>query len=210
MSGNRDTRVNPAVTAVQGPLIGSNLLEAFKNQIKAQAVFKTMFGPNGERVYVNGMPSINESVLPALILGWASETFRSLNVYFDGQISALLVLPTQLTGDYNAQRRVASVFQRFIAGPLDLLEEVPGLIRFGVESTFEYQGLARFGGFDAPTIIMTLPFRFDLQLMRLGSDYDPAADLDKADLDFIEGLLLEVKNDDGTELTSQEVLENES
>ena len=192
MANNQIERVENAISEVQGPLIGSNLLQSFKDQMLKQEVFRIMFGGSAEcadRIYVRKMPNVNESIVPFLILSWQSDTFRSFNQYFDGTIKGLLALPAHIQGDYNAQRRVGNMIQRFMGGPMKMFDPAvnPGLIEFGIGTQFVYDGLANFSGIQLPVIQMTIPFKFDLQQLRIQSPgFDPFSDLDEADLLWVE------------------------
>ena len=186
--GNLNTRVNRPLEDVTGPIIGQNLLQAFKDAIIKEKIFQAMFGVNGERIFITERPNINETILPALLLGWKSETYNSYDSYFQGLIDCWVVLPVRLEGDYNSLRRVGAILQRWMGGKqFNIFEEVPGLIEFGYGSEFNYEGLARFDGFSAPFIQISIPFKFDLQLLSIMlPGFDPLAPLDDSDLGWIE------------------------
>ena len=100
------------------------------------------------------------------------------------------------------------MLQRWMSGAMSLFDDRnPGLTAFGHGMEFNYDGLAKFDGFSAPAIQVSIPFRFDLQLMRLQSPYDPNAPLDQSDIGWIESMSLGIK-DSETEnfLIQQEVL----
>jgi hypothetical protein len=201
---NQHARVDLPLSQVTGPLFGSNLLEAFKQELITEPVFQTMFGVNGERIFHAKRPNMNETILPALLLTWKQETFNSGDSYFEGSLDGLIVLPITLDGDFNAKRRVGSLFQRFMGGRMNVFSNVPGLIKFGYGTQFNYEGLARFDGISAPAIQMTIPFKFDLQLVRLKSQYDPLAPLDNSDIGFVTEYLLKV-----TDVPTGQVLQPE-
>jgi hypothetical protein len=202
--GNQKDRVEYPLSQVTGPTPGENLFEAFKAEMIKENVFQLMFGTCGERIYTSSHPNLNESILPALLMSWRSETFKSNNVYLDGVVDAWIILPVQLKGNYNALRRVGSIFQRWMSGGMMLFDKIPGLTMFGFGSDYNYAGLATFSGTSAPAIQISLPFRFDLQLMRLQSVFDPAQPLDDSDVGFIESILLEVINGETNEVIVQE------
>ena len=208
MSGNMDKRVDGSLAQLTGPLVGENLLCAFKEELIKQPVFQTMFGVSGERIFDRSRPSLNETILPALLLSWKSETFTSLDTYFEGMIDAIIALPVRLSGDFNALRRVGSMLQRFMGGPMDIFPKVPGLINFGVGSEFNYEGLAAFDGLTCPVIQITIPFKFDLlrfQILTQGTDF--SAGLDQSDLKFVEDYLFGViKDEDKSVLIPEGVL----
>lgn len=194
MSGsNFDTRVRKALDQVSGPLVGDNLLQAFKDEMIKEILFQVMFGSQGERIFIDKIPNWNETILPAMILGWKQETFNSFDTYFEGMINALIALPVQLSGDYNNLRRVGSMVQRWMGGAMSLFDKVPGLTMFGYGSEFNYEGTAKFDGFSSPAIQITIPFKFDLQILAQTVDgIDFTAPLDQADIGFIEKIILEV------------------
>lgn len=204
MSGNRAGRVDLPIDKVTGPIFGKGLLETFKLEVAKEAVFQAMFGPLGERVFVAEMPNVNETILPAIELAWKRETFKSVNTYLDGQVVGRIYLPTQLKGDYNSMRRVASIFQRWLSTRFKpfTYPENKGLTMFGFGTEFDYTGLATFNGLSCPVIQMTLPFRYDLALLR--GDYDPNLPLDNSDLGFIKEVLFNIFNEENKQaLTSQ-------
>lgn len=204
MDGNQENRVERPISLVSGPLAGQELLEKFKEEIIKERLFQIMFGNLGERVFIKQMPSLNETILPLLILSWKNENFKSSRVYLEGSISANLILPVRLTGDYNALRRVASMIQRWMGGGMQLFDKVPGLTHFGYGTDYNYEGMAKFDGFSCPVIQMGIPFKFDLTLLRQQVDgFDPNAPLDDAEMGWVEEYLLEAHDSE----TAQVVLE---
>jgi hypothetical protein len=204
--GNLKTRVESSYTSINGPTVGDNLLTEFKTQLIAQDVFKTMFGTNGERIFINQSPNINETITPGLLLSWKNEKFFTFDNYFSGEISALVILPVQLTGDFNSLRKVGQVFQRFIGGPMNLFKNVSGLIEFGYGTSFGYELLAKFDGFQCPAIALTIPFKFDLQLLKSQyGEFDFYRDLDDSDVGLIESILATTINSDGQDNFKTEV-----
>jgi hypothetical protein len=209
--GNLENRVNAPLSLAQGPLVGDQLMSSFKDEMIKERVFRQMFGEEGQHIFTDRdrTPNMNETILPALLLSWRQETFRSNNVYLDGTIDATLCLPTMLDGQVNNLRRVASMIQRWMSGSMNLWDKNPGLIRFGYESEFDYGGMAAFGdGFKCPAIQIKIPFRYDLALMRITADsFDPTAPLDAADLLWVEKYLIKViDGNSNTELIPQGVL----
>ena len=190
--GNQSSRVEFPLSLVKGPLPGERLLHVFKEEIAKERVFQLMFGDHGERIFVSEEPNLNETILPAIILNWGSETFMSNDTTIEGTVSGYIVMPVRLKGDTNSLRRVGSIVQRWMSGSMSLFDKVPGLTKFGFNAQFNFQNLAALDGFKAPVIEITLPYRFDLQLMRLESIFDPNAPLDDADVGFVEQYILEV------------------
>lgn len=203
MKGNLESKVNYPAGLVQGPLVGENLLDAFKHELITESVLQLMFGSDGCRIFTKDRPSLNESILPALMLTWKQETFNSGDSYFEGMIDGLIVLPTKIGGNFNHLRRVGSIFQRFMGGRMNLFSKVPGLVKFGYGTTFNYDGLIRMDGLTAPVIQITIPFKFDLQLVRLQSPFDPQAPLDQSDIGFVERYILDIKNSDTGDLLEE-------
>jgi hypothetical protein len=207
MAGNQDKRVETPIELTTGPLPGEKLLESFKFAIAKENVFQIMFGLAGERIFVSERPDLNETILPAMILSWKNDNFKTNNNYLDGAVDCLLCLPTRLSGNYNALRRVASMIQRWMGGSMNLWAQNPGLTKFGYDAEYDYSGdLTSLSGFQCPVIQITFPFRFDLQLMRLQvPGFDPNRPLDSSDVGFLESIQLNViKTDDNSIL--QEVL----
>ena len=202
--GNQKTRIDFPTDLVRGPIPGEHLFEVFKSEMVKENVFRLMFGSLGERIFTTEQPNLNETILPALILQWRSETFQSNNCYLTGSVSAWIILPTRLKGDYNSLRKVGSIFQRWTAGAMSLFDKVPGLTMFGFGAEYNYDGLVSTSALSAPAIQITLPVKFDLQLMRLQAPYDPTAPLDDSDVGFVEQYLLEVKDGKDQEVIFQQ------
>ena len=194
MSTNQEERVEFPLSKVTGPMPGSELFEVFKEELIKEPVLQLMFGTCGQRVFTKYAPNLNESIVPAIRLAWKQETFMSNNTTLEGTVDCFIYLPTRLRGDDNSLRRVGSIFQRWMSGGMSLFDKVPGLTAFGFNATYNYANTHVFDGFQAPTIEIELPFRFDLQLMRLETAFDPNSPLDDSDLGFIETILLEIKN----------------
>jgi hypothetical protein len=210
--GNREERVDRPLQYVTVPLAGEDLLSNFKKEIIKERVLQAMFGVNGDRVFITDHPNLNESIVPAFMLDWRQETFNSNRTMFDGTISAMIVLPTQLSGDTNGLRRVGSIIQRWMGGGLSLFDQtsesfVPGLVKIGYGATFDYSGLADYSGLKFPTIQITIPFSFDLELMRLQlGNFDPNLPLDDSDLGFLETMgLIFFDSENNTEIFTEGV-----
>lgn len=196
---NRTNRVDVPLETVTGPIFGSALLSTLKSEIIKEPVLQTMFGTDGNRVFIEDLPSLNESIVPCIMARWRQDQYRSNNTYLDGSILAEIVLPTRLIGDFNSLRRVGSIFQRWLGSRCNLFAypENKGLVLFGFESTFNYEGLAVANGVKCPAIQVNIPFRFDLALLR--GDYDPELPLDKSDIGFIKSLGLKVFNEENNQ-----------
>ena len=210
---NQRKRVDEPISMVQGPLVGDSLLANFKNEIIKEQLFHIMFGSIGERVFTKNHPNLNEEILPALLLDWKQETFNSGRTLFDGTISAMLALPVRLEGDTNALRRVGSMLQRWMSGGMSLMDPagenfIPGLIKFGYGALYDYSGLAQFSGLSVPVIQISIPFTFDLELLRLltpGTDFE--APLDASDVSWITDALVQfVDTDSGAIITKEEII----
>lgn len=210
MSGKQESNVEAPIKMVKGPLPGEHLLEAFKESLATEPVFQLMFGTSGEHIFTKKRPNINETILPAMLLGWKSENYMSNQTYLTGFVDAWILLPVRLEGNYNALRKIASVLQRFMGGAMDVFSKCPGLTHFGHGTDFNYEGLAMFDGLALPVIQMNIPFKFDLNLMLIQSPgFDPNLPLDNNDVGNIEEILFGIKNaDDNSDLIANDVLLN--
>lgn len=187
---NINERINSPLLMVQGEIVGEKLLATFKSELIKETVFQKMFGTHGERIFDQKLPSLNQTITPCLVLRWRDETFKTYDNYLEGTVVAELILPVQLTGDFNSLRRVATILQRWMAGRMDLFTDNKGLIAFGYGANFNYEGMAKFDGFACPVIQITLPFKYDLAKLR--GEFDIEAPLDEADIGFVESFSLEI------------------
>lgn len=188
INGNLENKVKQPLSEVTGILVGQNLLEVIKSEMLTESVFQKMFGVDGEHIFINSYPNINETITPSILLSWKNDRPESLNAYLMGDIEMSIILPTQLKGDYNALRSVGALFQRWMMSNRTVLNKVLGLLELGVESTFDYTGLAVFSGNYCPVIKATLPFKFDMQKLIQAGAYDPDEPLDSQ---FTDDILLE-------------------
>lgn len=207
---NQEARVEAPIAITEGRLIGSNLMDSFKDQLLKQKVFREMFGDGGERIFYKKMPNVNESIVPMLVMRWATDKFKSVDTYFEGTIDCAIGLPTRVDGDVNALRQVANLFQRFIGGPMQMFDPKinPGLIKFGYDTEFKYGGMFKLDGVSLPAIEFTLNFVIDLQKLNIDDpSFDYFADLDTANLPWIESYSLSIvaNNADKTILIPQGV-----
>lgn len=187
MRNNLGSRVESPIDAVTGILVGDNLLSEIKKSMIQEDVFIKMYGSSGERIFINEIPNMNETITPCVLLAWKTESYSTFDAYFEGQLDCKLILPTQMRGDYNALRRVGALFQRFIGTRMNLFSSVLGLIELGVDSTFDYTNLAVFSGMSCPVIQVSIPYKFDMQKIIMAGGYDPSAALDA---DFTDADLL--------------------
>jgi hypothetical protein len=186
-AGNLSSRVKRAILTTTGIIPGADLFAIFKSEIQNEPVMRTLFGESCERVFHDKKPNLNETILPCLLLAWKNETFTSNDTYLEGSIEAAICLPVMLTGNFNELRQVGQIFQRFMGGRVSMFDKVPGLVRFGVGMAFDYTNLAEFDGLTCPVITIQIPFRFDLQLLRIQRpEFDPSAPLDAEDLGWAE------------------------
>lgn len=211
---NLQNRIKSPKSDVVGVLVGENLLDVFKSEMIKERVFQRMFGTGGERIYINEMPNVNETITPFVLASWSKERFNSIDTYFEGNIDVSIVLPTQIKGDYNALRHVGAMFQRWIGTTMNCFDKVLGLIEFGANSDYDYNGLAVFSGANCPVIKINMPFKFDLQKISHGmSDeygFDPLSSLDDAQNDVIlerYGLIVVDAETDNTLLTTEDNIE---
>lgn len=211
--GNKSERIDRPLQYVQGHLVGEDLLANIKKELIKERVLQAMFGLSGERVFITDHPNLNETIVPAFMMDWRQETYNSNRTYFEGTISAMIILPTQLSGDTNGLRKVGSIIQRWMGGGMQLFDKksdswVPGLTAIGYGSTFDYSGLAEFSGLKFPTIQITIPFTFDLEQLRIQNQgFDPNQPLDESDLGFLESVGLAIFDSEAnTEIIKQGVV----
>lgn len=189
--GNFEDRVEQSVEKVTGPLYGDNLLSELKKAMIKEQVFQSLFGVNGERIFVEEIPSYNDTVIPLIEFWWKSETYASRNTYLPGAVIGRIVLPLQIdrkNARPNFSRKVANMFQRFLGGDNhNLFDVVPGLIEFGYQMIFSYDHLLQLDGKNYPTITITVPTKFDLRLLQLQlPEIDWAGPLDTEEIGLIE------------------------
>lgn len=211
MANNLVTRVQQPLSQVTAPLVGENLLQAFKDlmignedqQIAGQSVFRVMFGERGERVFVNDVPSYNDTIVPLLELYWQKENFESWDTYLTGSVLGRIVLPAMFRGNYNQLRQVAAVFHRFLGSRAcaQIFQTVTGLVEFGAGTDFAYDKLLRVDGLLFPTIEMTLPFKFDLAwFAQQNPDLDVRGDLDAELFGAIQAYRIGISSEEGKTL----------
>ena len=171
-----EERIQEPLDTVTGPLIGQDLLPAFKAAMLRQRVFQKIFGRKGESIFTDQLPSANDTIIPLLQLTWKSERWQSKNTRLFGVIRGLLVLPADLMGRTDRFRPIAGAFSRWLASRHDLFERVGGLIEIGKNMDFNYEGAVKVDGTTYPAIDITIPCLFDQQLFRLAN---PEVDLDE-------------------------------
>jgi hypothetical protein len=200
--GNETTRLDIPLATVTPPLIGDTLLAQFKEALIQEPVFKTIFGNTGERIFVDKVPSYNDSIFPLLELYWKRERYENRDLVQSGEITGRILLPAKLQGDYNKQRLIAVAFQRFLgASQHNMFARVPGLTHFGSGMEFTYDQLLQFSGGVIPYIPFTIPFEFDLHLVRqLYPEVDFTAQLDAAVFGWVETYSLNVKSEEQVNL----------
>lgn len=177
--GNYDEDVKKPLSEVTGPLLGQVLLPKFKEQMKEQKVFRMLFGKDCERVYVDELPSYNDTIIPLLEMRWSSESWQSKNTRVSGMINGMLILPADMLGRTDQFREIAAAFARWIESRHNLFKEVPGLIECGKNITFKYDDAVKADATTFPIVRFTLPVLFDLQKFRLRlDDIDLDAPLD--------------------------------
>jgi hypothetical protein len=196
--------VDKPLDRITGPLVGENLLSALKDAMLTQAVFKLMFGKTGEKIYTDKVPSYNDTNLPLIEFMWNGDHYENYDVYQTGTISGRIVLPVKLKGDYNALRRIALAFQRFLGSrACYLFDVVPGLIEFAAGIDFQYDKLLQCDGLTAPVIPFTFPVKFDLHLFaQKNPDIDLLGDLDADPIGWVTAYGFQVVSDEGTVLTA--------
>jgi|TARA_Y100000034_G_C6910517_1_gene424639 hypothetical protein len=179
--GKTETRVKQGVNDVLGHIFGDSMLDTLKSALVIQEPFKTMFGENGERIFVEDFPAINESILPAWQFQFESDTIQGQDLYHRGFVSSRIIFPTKMRGAFGLYRKVAMVIARYFQSDKcvsDFIKNVPGLTEFGEDLTFNYGQVYRLSGVDVPVLTMRFAFQFDLRKVKLHfSDTDFNDDL---------------------------------
>lgn len=204
---NFKSKVETAVNMVSGPLVGENLLIALKAAMVLEPVFRKMFGNQGERIHLEDPKNVNETSLPAMEFFWQRERVQSANTRQSGTIKANLYLPTLLRGNVTVQRKVANLFQRFLNSDHDLYDQVSGLIMFGKDADYQYDRLLALTGISIPLIEITIPFEFDLKLLRQRHPEINFNDqLDAQEWGWIESYGLALRDEDSSEVLIEGVI----
>jgi hypothetical protein len=205
--GNYDEDVKRPLSKISGPLIGENLLPSVKAAMLKQTVFQKLFGGSGDRIFIDELPSYNDTIIPLIELHWKGERWQSQNSRIYGTLTGMIVLPADLHGRTDQFRAIASAVARWIESNHGLFQAVSGLIEFGTNADFKYDGAIRAGGDIFPIIDLTIPVVFDLAIFR---SENPEIDLDAAlDADlfgWVEAYKIRIKDENGNVLMDSQTL----
>lgn len=205
--GNYDEKVVKPLSKVTGPLIGQVLLPAVKRAMLEQKVFRLLFGKNGEQIFDKNLPNYNDTIVPLIEFQWKGERWQSQNTRINGIIGGMIVLPADLLGHTDRFRAIAATFARWIESNNGLFEVVPGLIEFGSNIDFKYDGAIQAGGSMFPMIAFTLPVVFDLALFQAqNQDVDLDGDLDAELIGWIETYKIRIKDEKSNVLIDTQTL----
>jgi hypothetical protein len=200
--GNYDDGVAKPLSKIQGRLIGEDLLPAVKAAMLEQTVFQKLFGSvekPGERIFVDELPSYNDTIVPLIELHWKNERWQSHDTLITGTLIGMIVLPADLMGRTDRFRAIGAAFARWIESSHGLFAASSGLREFGTNLQIGYDNAIKAGGDTYPVIDLVIPVVFDLNIFRAEN---PDADLDgvlDADLlGWIETYKIRMKDEDGT------------
>ena len=177
--GNTESRLKAGVNDVTGGLIAENMMSVLKTVILKQKVFRTIFREN---IFVDQLPSYNETILPAWEFRFNRETVMGADLLHRGSINSRILFPNDLHGDVSFHRKMALTVYRFFAASdrlEDLLAPVSGLTEIGENIDIVYDTMFVQDGIAVPSIVMTIPFVLDRRRFR---NENPEIPLDE-DLD---------------------------
>ncbi|MGZ3686698.1 MAG: hypothetical protein ACXWPM_00025 [Bdellovibrionota bacterium] len=205
--GNFEKKVEEPLEQVSGILIGENLLPAVKAEMLLQPVFQKLFGCKGERIFIDKLPSWNDTIVPGVEFRWKGERWQSQDTRVYGTIVGMIVLPADLEARTDRFRAIVSTFMRWIDSKHGLFTAVSGLIEFGTNADFKYDNAIRANGVLFPVIDFTLPVVFDLTIFKAEN---PEIDLDGA-LDaelfgWVETYDIRMRDDKGNVLIDTQIL----
>lgn len=211
MSNNLTDRFKTPISIVSGGLVGDNLLSQLKADMILQNVFKAMFGNAGERIFIDKIPSYNETIFPLIEFYWGNEVFQDGVTILSGNIQGRILLPTKIdtATDTNVQRKIANCIQRFLGSKKhNLFSNVKGLTEFGYNSEWKYDRLVPISaGLVVPAIEFNIPYKFDLTwLRRNNEDVDYMDNLDAELVGWVEEYRIIIKDDNDNVIKSEEIL----
>jgi len=207
--GNQNDRAVKAISQVTPPLIGEFMLEELRKTIMCQKVFQTLFGGKGDKtdpekshIFLNKMPSYNETILPAWEFRFFSETSQGTDLLMPGRINSRVLFPNNLQGDLNFHRKVALAIARFFNADdrlNDFIPAVSGLTEFGENLDIKYDLIFVHGAMKVPVITIGIDYIFDIRRFRLEN---PCTDFDAdLDADLIKEAINKIQIDGDDEVT---------
>ena len=207
--GNLQGRAVKAVETITPPLLGEFMFEVLRESIMLEPAFQIMFGggtdkkdPEQSHIFLNNLPSYNESVLPAWEFRFSTEKFEGDDLEVKGHANSRILFPNNLQGDLSFHRKVVLAIVRFFNSAErlnDFLRKVSGLTEFGENLDVRYDLIFVHGGKRLPVITMGIDYIFD---MRRFKNENPATDLNaRLDADFLRDVTnrLRVLGDESTE-----------
>lgn len=218
MTSKTTSLVDVPVGQTTIPLVGASLLDEIKRSmigdasisLAGEAIFRTMFGNTGDRIYTQSLPSYNDTKVPLLELMWSRERFDNWDTEMSGSILGRIVLPVSLRGDFQKLRSVAQLLVRFFgAGQHKLFQRVSGLTEVGAGMEFQYDQLLAVNALVFPVITFTLPFKFDLYLFsQQNPGFDVHGHLDDPLLGNMESYAIQITSEEGDVLITEGTLSN--
>lgn len=207
--GNLETRAKAGVDQITGGLMGAELLQILKAAILNQKVFQTIFREN---VFVDEMPSYNDTILPAWEFRFNKELIEGTDLLHTGTINSRVLFPNNLAGKLSFHRKIALAIGRFFkADRSDIFSQVSGLTEIGQKLDISYDLMFVQGGIQIPSIVLTFPFVFDVRRYRIENPEIPLDDKLDADLEeewtqFIEISGFDVDNENSEILIAESQL----
>lgn len=177
---NKHELMNQALERLVGGTPGDNLLVEFKKCMMKEVVFRTLFGQNGERIFIDKTFSLNTQIIPLIELRWKRDSQQSQETYLNGTIEGRMIFPGSLIGgDFNKKRMIALMFLRLLNSDyFDLWDRVDGLIMFGENASVDYSVAFTVGTKSLPGILINIPYQIDVHLWRLAHpEIDPYEEL---------------------------------
>jgi hypothetical protein len=196
--GNYRERLAEPLAKISGILPGGNLITAIKAAMLVQPVFQKLFGEKGERIFVDKLPSPNDTIIPCIEFRWKGERWQSQRTRIFGTVIGMIVLPADLEGHTDRFRAIVAAFMRWIESDHTLFSDVSGLMEFGKNADFKYDSAIRAGGDLLPVIDFTLPVTIDLTIFRAENpDIDLDAALDADLIGWIETYNIQISDENG-------------
>jgi hypothetical protein len=205
--GDYDKKIAQPLSKISGRLIGDDLLPAIKAAMIMQPVFQALFGKAGERIYVEQLPSLNDTIIPMLELKWKGERWQSQHTRIYATVDGMIVLPVDLQGRTDRFRSIAAAFMRWIESDHGLFAACSGLIEVGTNADFRYDKAIQCDGRTYPIVEFTLPVVFDLTIFRAENpDIDLEGALDSELFGWVEAYDLRLRDENGGVLIDTQLL----
>lgn len=190
---------------INGDLIGASLLDELKTAFISDPVLASIFGDEGQRIFVNEKPdSYNDKLTPILEMWWDRERWQGSDTVIDGEIGGRLILPRQVQGKLSVQKMLINAITRFMGTErfYEIFDNVPGLTKIGSGINIQLNKLIKIGQFTAPTILFQLPFTFDIHLYHQSKpEVDFTDYLNSEPVEDFFSYIMNVEVDDNSEFT---------